>query len=403
MDKKKVPQLRFQGFCEEWERKKGDLVTFVVDNRGKTPPLSDKGIPLIEIASVGNYKVDYSQVTKWVSEITFQESLRNYLEEGDILFSTVGSTGLCSFYEVRIKAVVAQNIIGLRFSGDNSVFMLCLLQVPRNSSHIKSIQMNGVQGSIKVPQLLNLYFQISTNIAEQTQIGTLFQNLDTLLTTKKQEHENLLQLKKAMLTKLFPQKGQTVPDVRFQGFEGEYQQKEANKIFITLADKGFPDLPVLSATQEFGMVMRTDTGINIHHDKSNEIGYKRVQKGNFVMHLRSFQGGFAHSAVEGITSPAYTLLAFSDESKHDDYYWKYIFSSQIFIKSLELITYGIRDGRSINYTDFAELSFYYPNKEEQTLIGNYFQALDKRISLQENEIKTLENLKKALLDKLFVS
>lgn len=101
--------------------------------------------------------------------------------------------------------------------------------------------------------------------------------------------------------------------------------------------------------------------------------------GQFVIHLRSFQGGFAHSAVEGITSPAYTVFGFKEPEKHDDYYWKYVFTSKQFIKRLETVTYGIRDGRSISYEEFLTLDFLFPQKEEQTKICTYLRELDRII------------------------
>lgn len=97
------------------------------------------------------------------------------------------------------------------------------------------------------------------------------------------------------------------------------------------------------------MVLRSDSGYNIQHDKSSEKAYKRVQPGDFVIHLRSsFQGGFAASKVEGITSTAYTVIRFLD-SNQNFYFWKNIFISQRFIKSLVKVTYGIRGCR---YTIF---------------------------------------------------
>ncbi|NLY08328.1 MAG: restriction endonuclease subunit S, partial [Tissierellia bacterium] len=174
-----------------------------------------------------------------------------------------------------------------------------------------------------------------------------------------------------------------VPAIRFKGFTDDWEQRKAADIFKTIADKGYPELPVLSASQEYGMIRRIETGINIHHDTRNEIGYKRVQKGQFVIHLRSFQGGFAHSALEGITSPAYTVFAFIEKDKHYDYFWKFIFNSEDFIKSLELITYGIRDGRSISFEDFSTLSICFPSYKEKKQIGLYFQELDKLITLHQ--------------------
>ena len=141
----------------------------------------------------------------------------------------------------------------------------------------------------------------------------------------------------------------------------------------------------MSATQDRGMIRRDENSINIFHDKKNEAGYKRVLPGQFVIHLRSFQGGFAHSAIEGITSPAYTVFGFSEPEKHDSEYWKYVFTSKSFIRRLETVTYGIRDGRSISYDEFLTLGFVYPSKAEQTAIARYLDKLSDLITLHQRQ------------------
>ena len=175
------------------------------------------------------------------------------------------------------------------------------------------------------------------------------------------------------------------PAIRFKGFTDTWEQRKAKELFVSTADKGYPELPVLSATQDRGMIRRDENSINIFHDKKNEAGYKRVLPGQFVIHLRSFQGGFAHSAIEGITSPAYTVFGFSEPEKHDSEYWKYVFTSKSFIQRLETVTYGIRDGRSISYEEFLTLGFVYPSKAEQTAIARYLDKLSDLITLHQRE------------------
>jgi type I restriction enzyme S subunit len=201
---------------------------------------------------------------------------------------------------------------------------------------------------------------------------------------------------------MFPQEGETTPRVRFKGFEGEWEKVRASDIFKTYNEKNRPDLPVLSATQDKGMVTREALGYNIFHDKSNEATYKHILPGQFVIHLRSFQGGFAHSAIEGIASPAYTIMDFKDKSRHYDLFWKYIFMSKEFIKRLELITYGIRDGRSISFDEFSEMYFTVPSFNEQKAIASYFTSLDTQITLQSQRLEKLKQIKSACLDNMFV-
>ena len=191
------------------------------------------------------------------------------------------------------------------------------------------------------------------------------------------------------------------PKIRFKDYTSSWKQRKAKELFVSTADKGYPELPVLSATQDRGMIRRDENSINIFHDKKNEAGYKRVLPGQFVIHLRSFQGGFAHSAIEGITSPAYTVFGFSEPEKHDSEYWKYVFTSKSFIQRLETVTYGIRDGRSISYEEFLTLGFVYPSKAEQTAIARYLDKLSDLITLHQREYDRVSTLKKAMLKKMF--
>ena len=192
-----------------------------------------------------------------------------------------------------------------------------------------------------------------------------------------------------------------VPKIRFKGFHDDWEQRKAKELFVSTADKGYPELPVLSATQDRGMIRRDENSINIFHDKKNEAGYKRVLPGQFVIHLRSFQGGFAHSAIEGITSPAYTVFCFSEPEKHDSEYWKYVFTSKSFIQRLETVTYGIRDGRSISYEEFLTLGFMYPSKAEQTAIARYLDKLSDLITLHQRKLEKLKIIKKSMLENCF--
>ena len=186
-------------------------------------------------------------------------------------------------------------------------------------------------------------------------------------------------------------------------FDFSWEQRKAKELFVSTADKGYPELPVLSATQDRGMIRRDENSINIFHDKKNEAGYKRVLPGQFVIHLRSFQGGFAHSAIEGITSPAYTVFGFSEPEKHDSEYWKYVFTSKSFIQRLKTVTYGIRDGRSISYEEFLTLGFVYPSKAEQTAIARYLDKLSDLITLHQRKCVFLFGFFQALISMIFTA
>ncbi len=192
------------------------------------------------------------------------------------------------------------------------------------------------------------------------------------------------------------------PTIRIKGFESEWSKQKAQEIFKTYDDRNHPELPVLSACQDIrGMAPRSTSGYDIFHDKANEVTYKRVLPGQFVIHLRSFQGGFAHSAIEGICSPAYTVFEFKNKDEHDDYYWKHVLRSRAFIERLPLITYGIRDGRSISFNDFSDLAFSFPEKSEQSAIASFLKKMYDQIENTEKKIKSLRQMRVASLQAMF--
>lgn len=162
-----------------------------------------------------------------------------------------------------------------------------------------------------------------------------------------------------------------------------WEQRKGSELFVSITKKGDVSLPVLSASQELGMIPRDQIGIDIKFDHDNTSNYKIVRKGQFVIHLRSFQGGLAYATCDGITSPAYTIVDFLDKKSQLPLFWKYIFISRNFIKRLESVTYGIRDGKSISFSEFCTLKFYAPKIEEQRKIVTCLETLDSTITLHQ--------------------
>lgn len=284
----------------------------------------------------------------------------------------------------------------------NGKYLFTILQ---SGSFLKQVLENCAGTSfpaINPSTLSNLLVRICTDKKEQKFIAKFFKNYDSVFSSASSRLASLKQVKAASLQAMFPQKGEKVPKIRFNGFEGEWEEQNAGLIFKTINERNFPHLPVVSATQDKGVVTRDSIGYNIFHDTSNETTYKHIAPGQFVIHLRSFQGGFAYSAIEGICSPAYTIMDFKDKRRNHGLYWKYVLTSNDFIKRLELITYGIRDGRTISFDEFKEMNFLIPSIEEQQQIAAYFTALDKQIALQTQRLEKLKQIKAACLDKMFV-
>ena len=201
----KVPEIRFEGFTDDWkQRKLGEFVDKAVDNRGKTPPLDDNGThPLIEVAALGGVHPNYLKVDKYLSDNSFENNLRAYIKEGDILFTTVGSIGLVSLMDSREEAAIAQNIVAFR-AKENFIpeYLYALFSNEENQYKAKRIVMVAVQPSIKVSQLVDVEYMLTQNVKEQKKIGEYFSNLDNLITLHQRKYEKLLDVKKGLLRKL---------------------------------------------------------------------------------------------------------------------------------------------------------------------------------------------------------
>ena len=168
----------------------------------------------------------------------------------------------------------------------------------------------------------------------------------------------------------------------------------------TQRNDGKADYRILSASQELGMVERNSLDIDIKAEAKSISTYKRVYPGDYVLHLRSFQGGLAFANVEGICSPAYTILR---PKKRLEYgYLKEYFNSSRFIRSLVLVTYGIRDGRSINVDEFLDMNISIHSIEKQAKIVKSQTMLSDKLRLERNILYHYEQQYFYLLKRLFI-
>ncbi|WP_270232395.1 restriction endonuclease subunit S, partial [Lactococcus formosensis] len=160
------------------------------------------------------------------------------------------------------------------------------------------------------------------------------------------------------------------------GFTDDWEERKSKEIFKAKVRKGEPNLPVLSVTQTSGVVYRGEVGIDIKYDVSTLKNYKVIEPNDFVISLRSFQGGFELSDKLGITSPAYTIFVPKYPEEQNNLFWRIQFKRFQFIESLKTVTFGIRDGKSISFNEFGDLKIKFPsNILEQQKIGTFFKQL----------------------------
>ncbi len=185
---------------------------------------------------------------------------------------------------------------------------------------------------------------------------------------------------------------------RLKGFGGEWKKLGAGEIFKSITKKGFADEELLSATQDRGMIPRTMLEGRVTMPTTGTEGFKLVEIGDFVISLRSFQGGLEYSYYRGLVSPAYTVL--KPKKPINEEFYKQYFKSYEFIGRLATAVIGIRDGKQISYDDFCIVKIPYPSIEEQTAIAQVLQAAGKEISLLKTKAEKLRELKKGLMQVL---
>lgn len=190
-----------------------------------------------------------------------------------------------------------------------------------------------------------------------------------------------------------------VPRLRFPKFYEPWKTFLLKDIFTEIIEKNCPKLPVLSILQGKGTVLRDTSERRISYDKANLNGYKAMKKGDFIIHLRSFEGGLECSNHEGISSPAYKILRTEKllPAAYKDYFRSYSFING----KLSTAVTGIRDGKNIDMPSFWNIKIFVPKIEEQQKISAFLTLLDKRITKQRELVEALKSYKRGALKAVF--
>ena len=396
-----VPALRFPEFAEEWKRiKVSDLLDFYSTNSLSWEQL--------EYEPNEPYNLHYGLIHVGLStliDLTKDKlpSIKDgnvpkkyeLCKEGDVAFADASEdtnevAKVVEFYNLDGKKVVCglHTIHGRNNNGQTAKgFLGFFFSSTVFHNQIRRIAQGTKIYSINTRNFSEVFVGLPSR-SEQQKIATLLRLIDERITTQNKIIEDLKRLKSAIIDKLYSS---------VQGAVYSYRQlfcviNERNK---TLAFTN-----VLSASQELGMVERSDINIDIKFEPNSIVGYKIVRNGDYVVHLRSFQGGFAFSDKTGVCSPAYTILRPNDLVEYG--YLSYYFTSKPFIKSLKLVTYGIRDGRSINVDEWLNMTITLPSIHEQSRIVATINAIDEKLHNEARIQDYLQTQKSYLLKAMFI-
>lgn len=273
--------------------------------------------------------------------------------------------------------------------------------IPRLNNYLRPLVNKGAKNTLLISDedavSGEVYFPA---VREQREIGLLFQSLDALIAGREKALEKLEALKKSMLLKMFPQGDATVPEVRFKGFAGDWEKKRLVDVFHERESRSKEGV-LLSVSMNSGVFPASENG---RYDNSSiENGnYECVVKGDIAYNsMRMWQGACGASALCGLVSPAYTVVV-PDENT-DSVFYEYAFKTSQMLHSFRKHSQGLTsDTWNLKFPLFAEIEVRSPCHPEQQKIGAYFRSLDALLAARREEVGKLKQMKKALLERMFV-
>jgi type I restriction enzyme S subunit len=355
----------------------------------KLNPLIDKDeIPCIELEHIESGS---GRLLGWTKS-TDQKSIKNIFYKGDVLFGKLRPY-LKKYWLAEFDGVCSSEI--WVFMPKTTIVDLKYFFY-RIQSHEFIMTANVSSGS-KMPRadwnfIINYPLSIIHSIPEQRAISACLSTWDNTI-QKLTELIAQKELRKKWLMQML-----LTGKKRGKGFGGEWAKIGAGEIFKSVSFKGFTNEELLSATQDRGMIPRTMLEGRVTMPTTGTEGFKLVDIGDFVISLRSFQGGLEYSYYKGLVSPAYTIL--KPKKPIDKEFYKQYFKSYDFIGHLSIAVIGIRDGKQISYDDFCTVKIPYPSLKEQTAIGQLLQAANKEIGLLKAKVEDLKEQKKGLMQVL---
>ncbi|MGX8221306.1 restriction endonuclease subunit S [Psychrobacter celer] len=403
--RQQTPQIRFSGFSEDWSNLQFfDALDSIVDFRGRTPKKlglewSDKGYVALSALNVKNGYIDFSLDNHFGDEELYQKWMGGKeLVAGQVLFTTEAPMGNIAQVPDNKGYILSQRTVA--FNAKSSVitndFLAVLLRSPATFNRLESMTSGGTAKGVSQKSMAKLEVDIPPDLKEQTAIGNLFQNIDQTIALQRRKHEQTQTLKKSLLSKMFPKKGQKQPEIRLKGFSGDWVEvKLGNVLLIRSMSVDSDDFDVDIELEN----IESETGIIIGNTSVRTQANSYFARGDVLFgRLRPYLKKWWLADVEGVKSGE--IWAFYSELIESEFIYALV-QTNAFLNATN-VSSGSKMPRA-DWSSMAKVKVFIPNsKKEQTAIGQFFKQLDDTVSIQAKQLKSLENLKKALLAKMFV-
>ena len=410
---KKSPQLRFEGFTDDWEEHKlGELTTSF---SGGTPSAGNSSYYKGDIPFIRSGEINSDKTQLFLTEAGLKSSSAKMVSVGDILYALYGATS----GEVgisQINGAINQAILAIKpCDGYNSHFLMQWLKLQKQKIIDKYLQ--GGQGNLSGSIVKNLVLKVP-NFEEQKKIGAFFKQLDDTITLHQLKLDLLKEQKKGFLQKMFPKNGAKVPELRFAGFADDWEERKLGD--VTDYIKGFAFKSKDYKKNGVRIIRVSDlTRDKIKHSNNDifvsielaEINKKyKINKNEIIITTVGSKAEMKESAVgrpiivneSGQYLLNQNLVKISALQGYDDYFIYSQLLQPIYTDYIALIERGNANQANIAIKDLWNHQFSAPKETEQRQIGTFFKQLDDTIALHQRKLDLLKEQKKGFLQKIFV-
>lgn len=414
--KSNAPAIRFKGFSDAWEQRKlGDIVERVTRKNENF----ESALPLTISAQYGlidqNEFFDKRIASKDVSgyylvrkgEFAYNKSTSSDAPWGAIKRLDKYESGVLStlyiVFQIRDESIIDSDYLVTYYDTDlwHKGVQAIAAEGARNHGLLNIAPADFFETTISMPK----------NIEEQRKIGAYFKSLDHLITLHQRKFEKFTNVKKSMLEKMFPQNSSNYPEIRFKGFTDVWEQRKLGDIYGTIRNAFVGTAsPYYATTGHFYLEsnnvkegkINTDSQVFINDEFYYMQKDKWLHTGDMVMVQSGDVGQSAVITEEFNNSAAHALIMFQNQRlKVDPYFLNVQYQTNSAKKQIE----GITKGNTIKHilsSDMQKFVVFIPSFNEQVKIGAYFKSLDQLITLHQRELEKLYNIKKSMLEKMFV-
>lgn len=401
-----VPTIRFNGFDDQWSLVKLGKIssTFTDGDWIESKDQSSEGIRLVQTGNIGvNKFINKENTTKWISFETFNKLKCKEIFEGDILISRLPEPAGRSTILPRLKtkAITSVDCTIVRLKDEyTNTFINQFLSTNNYFKRVNNLLAGGTRQRISRSNLYHIDFFICSKI-EQTQIGNFFKTLDSQINSQEQKHQKLINLKRAMLEKMFPKEGADLPEIRFKGFTEKWEEKKLGDVVEYKNGKAHENCIDLNG--KYIVVNSKFVSTDGRVKKFSNLQLSPLFQNSLAFVLSDVPNGRAIARtylvkVDNMYTLNQRIAGLTPKNNNYSYFLHILINRNNYFLRFDD---GVKQ-TNLKRSDVENFITYYPCYDEQIKIGEYFEKLDNLIQKSQKQISKYKNIKQALLQKMFV-